>query len=281
MEEKWTKIIKSQNGWFDIDLEELFRYKDLILLFVRRNYVTRYKQTVLGPLWLVISPLFTVLIYSVVFGEMAGLAPESIPTILFYLSGNIVWSYFSTCVVQTSTTFTGNAAILGKVYFPRLVMPISTVLTALIDFIIQYVLFIIILVSYWVRGMEVNISVYALLTPFLLIEIGLLGLGLGIIVSALTTKYRDLVILVNFGMQLWMYATPIVYDIDVIPEVYRNIFIYLNPVTAIVLAFREFYFGKNYVSGIAIGISWIITLGVLFVGVVFFSKVEKTFMDTV
>lgn len=281
MEERWTKIIKSQNGWFNIDLEELFRYKDLILLFVRRNYVTRYKQTVLGPLWLVISPLFTVLIYSVVFGEMAGLAPESVPTILFYLSGNIVWSYFSTCVVQTSTTFTGNAAILGKVYFPRLVMPISTVLTALIDFIIQYVLFVIILVSYWARGMEVEISAYALLTPLLLIEIGLLGLGLGIIVSALTTKYRDLVILVNFGMQLWMYATPIVYDIDVIPEVYRNIFIYLNPVTAIVLSFRDFHFGRNYVSGTAIGISWIITIGVLFMGIVFFSRVEKTFMDTV
>lgn len=278
-EQNFDIVIKPKSGWFDLNLKEVWKYRDLIFLFVRRNFVSQYKQTILGPAWAVIQPLLTTVIFTIVFGNIAGLAAEGIPSFLFYLSGTVAWTYFSTCLTQTADTFTGNAAILGKVYFPRVVMPISTVITNLISFAIQFVMFIIFLIIYWLKG-EVHPNIYFLMLPILVVHMALLSLGTGIIISALTTKYRDLKMLVSFGVQLWMYATPVAYNIGIIPE--RYMFLYmLNPMTPIINTFRYAFLGlgtfdiKYYVIG------WITTLIILFLGIVLFSRVEKTFMDTV
>lgn len=276
----YTTHIKSKTGWFDIDIKELFKYKDLIFLFYKRNYATRYKQTILGPLWLVLNPLITVILYAFVFGNLAGLATDDTPQFVFYLCSNAIWTFFSTCLTQTSGTFTANAAIMGKVYFPRLVMPISSVLTGILDLVIQLAMLIIIMVGHFVAGYHFNISYTVLLAPVIILQVGLLGLGCGIIIAALTTKYRDLVVLVSFGVQLWMYATPVVYTAGLIPEKYTSIYM-LNPMSPIMECWRSAVIGSgNFLWGYW-GISWIITLIVLFLGVILFSKIEKTFMDTV
>ena len=224
-EQNFDIVIKPKSGWFDLNLKEVWKYRDLIFLFVRRNFVSQYKQTILGPAWAVIQPLLTTVVFTVVFGSIAGLAAEGVPSFLFYLSGTVAWTYFSTCLTQTADTFTGNAAILGKVYFPRVVMPISTVLTNLISFAIQFAMFIIFLVVYWLKG-EVHPNIYFLMLPVLAVHMALLSLGTGIIISALTTKYRDLKMLVGFGVQLWMYATPVAYDIGIIPEKYMFLYMF-------------------------------------------------------
>lgn len=280
MEEKWTTVLKPRNKWLDINLRELFSYKDLIFLFVKRNYVTKYKQTILGPLWLIISPLLTTLIHTVVFGNIAGLSTDGTPQLAFYMAGNLVWSYFASCVNQTSNTFVSNANVFGKVYFPRMVVPISTVLTGVLDFLIQFVLFMIILLIYGLNGAKIVISPWVLATPLLVLQLALLGMGVGIIVSSLTTKYRDLTILVTFGVQLWMYASPVVYSISQIPEQYQFIYL-LNPVSPIITMFRYAFLGSGYLPLASWGISWITTLVIVTVGVILFSKIEKTFMDTV
>lgn len=280
MEEKWTTVLKPKNKWLDINLRELFSYKDLILLFVKRNYVTKYKQTILGPLWLVISPLLTTLMFVVVFGNIAGLSTDGTPQLAFYMAGNVVWAYFATCVNQTSNTFVTNASVFGKVYFPRMVVPISTVLTGLLDFTIQFLLFLVVLFIYAITGSEIAISPWVLTTPLLVLELALLGMGVGIIVSSLTTKYRDLTILVTFGVQLWMYASPVVYSISQIPEKYRFIYL-LNPVSPIITMFRYAFLGSGYLPLLSWGISWITTLIVVTIGIILFSRIEKTFMDTV
>lgn len=280
MEERWTTVLKPKNKWLDINLRELFSYKDLILLFVKRNYVTKYKQTILGPLWLIISPLLTTLIHTVVFGNIAGLSTDGTPQLAFYMAGNLVWTYFAACVNQTSNTFVSNANVFGKVYFPRMVVPVSTVLTGLLDFLIQFVLFLIILLAYGLSGARILISPWVLVTPLLVLQLALLGMGVGIIVSSLTTKYRDLTILVTFGVQLWMYACPVVYSITQIPEKYRFLYL-LNPVSPIITIFRYAFLGSGYLPLVSWGISWITTLVVVAVGVILFSKIEKTFMDTV
>ena len=280
MADKFTTVIKPQSGWFDFDLRELVRYRDLIVLFVKRNFTAYYKQTILGPAWAVIQPFLTTVIFTVVFGNMAGLAPDGVPAFLFYLAGTVVWQYFSGCLTTTAGTFTSNAAILGKVYFPRLVMPISTVLSQLISFAIQMMFFLCFWVYYLIVPSDVQPNVYILLFPLLILQLALLGLGCGIIISACTTKYRDLAMLVGFGAQLWMYATPVAYDISIIPEKWMSLYM-CNPVTPVVMTMRYAFLGigsfdlGTYLQG------WAVTLVLLFVGVILFSRVEKTFMDTV
>lgn len=285
MSKQHLTVIKPKTGWLDLNLRELLRYRDLIALFVKRDFVSLYKQTVLGPAWAVIQPFLTTVVFSLVFGTMAGLAPEGVPSFLFYFSGNVVWTYFANCLTRTSDTFIANAAILGKVYFPRLVMPVSTVLSKLIDFAIQYAFFLVFVAVYMLTGANVAPNWYVLLTPVLLLQLAMLSLGCGVIISAATTKYRDLRMLVSFGVQLWMYASPVAYDMfsmGVFAPGSRYYGAYmLNPVTPIVNLFRYAYLGIGQVDWLYYGISWAVTLVLLFVGIVLFSRVEKTFMDTV
>ena len=284
MDENRVTVIKPRSGWFDLNLGELVHYKDLIFLFVKRNFVSLYKQTVLGPAWAVIQPLLTTVVFSLVFGNMAGLAAEGVPTFIFYLTANVLWHYFSICLTTTSDTFISNSGILGKVYFPRLVMPISTVLSKLIDFAIQYS-FMVIFVIYFTVTKQIHPNWYVLMTPVLLLQLAMLSLGVGVIISAATTKYRDLRMLVSFGVQLWMYATPVAYDMFSItgfaPGGKYYGLIMCNPVTPIVNMFRYAFLGIGQIDWLYYGISWIVTIVVLFIGVVMFSRVEKTFMDTV
>lgn len=279
MEEYMTHI-KSKNGRFDIDLKELYQYRDLILLYVKKNYAVMYKQTILGPLWLILNPLITVLLYTFVFGRVAGLSTDGSPQLAFYLASNSLWAYFSACLTQTSKTFTDNAAVFGKVYFPRLVMPVSTVITGLLDLAIQVVMLMVAIVIYYIGGTNIHVGRSVLLAPVIVLQIALLGLGCGIIISSLTTKYRDLAIVVTFGVQLWMYASPVVYSVTQIPQQYYNIYM-LNPIAPIITVWRYAFLGSGSIPYGYWGISWITTVGVLAIGVILFSKVEKTFMDTV
>ncbi len=278
--DQYTTHIKSKTGWFDVDIKELFRYKDLIFLFFKRNYMTRYKQTILGPLWLVFNPLITVTLYAFVFGNLAGLSTADVPQFVFYLCSNALWTFFSTCLTQTSSTFTANAGIMGKVYFPRLVMPISSVVTGILDLVIQLGMLIVIMVGYAIKGYHFNLGLTFVLAPVIILQVGILGLGCGIIIAALTTKYRDLVILVGFGVQLWMYASPVVYTAKLIPEKYTSLYM-INAMAPIMECWRNAVVGSGEFLWGYWGISWIITIIVLFCGVILFSKVEKTFMDTV
>ena len=285
MKEMPVTLIRPKSGWFDLPVKELLRYKDLILLFVKRDFVSLYKQTVLGPAWAVIQPFLTTIVFSLVFGSIAGLAPEGVPSFLFYLSGTVIWTYFANCLTRTSDTFIANAAILGKVYFPRLVMPVSTVLSKLIDFAIQYGFFLVFLVIYGLTGAAIRPNWLILLTPLLLLQLAMLSLGCGVIISAATTKYRDLRMLVSFGVQLWMYASPVAYDMFSMSAFapggkYYSLYM-LNPVTPIVNLFRYAYLGLGQVDWQSYGISWAVTCCLLFAGIVLFSRVEKTFMDTV
>lgn len=277
--EKFDVVIVPKTGWFDINLKELWKYRDLISLFVKRNFISLYKQTILGPAWAIVQPLLTTVIFTIIFGSMAGLSADGVPSFLFYMSGTIAWTYFSTCLTNTADTFTRNAAILGKVYFPRLVMPISTVLTNLIALSIQFLMFLCFLFYYWLKG-KVHPNLYVLLVPILVLQMAMLSLGSGIIISALTTKYRDLQMLVGFGVQLWMYGTPVAYDIRIIPQKYMGLYM-LNPMTPVINTFRTALLGiggfqlRYYLSG------WALTIIILFAGIVLFNHVEKTFMDTV
>ena len=284
MDENRVTVIKPRSGWFDLNLGELAHYKDLIFLFVKRNFVSMYKQTVLGPAWAVIQPLLTTVVFSLVFGSIAGLAADGVPSFIFYLTANVIWAYFSSCLTTTSDTFIANSSILGKVYFPRLVMPISTVLSKLIDFAIQFS-FMVIFVIYFAATKQIHPNWYVLMTPVLLLQLAMLSLGVGVIISAATTKYRDLRMLVSFGVQLWMYGTPVAYDMFSIagfaPGGKYYWIIMSNPVTPIVNIFRYGYLGIGGIDWFYYGISWIVTVIVLFIGVVLFSRVEKTFMDTV
>ena len=279
MEQHFSTVIVPKSGWFDFHLKEVLKYRDLIFLFVKRNFVSQYKQTILGPAWALIQPLMTTVVFTVVFGNIAGLAADGVPSFLFFMCGNIAWHYFSGCLTSTANTFTGNAGVFGKVYFPRLVSPISTVLTNLISFGIQFVMFLVFLIIYWIRG-EVHPTPYALMLPLLLIHMAMLSLGVGIIISSLTTKYRDLKMLVGFGVSLWMYGTPVAYDISIIPQKYMSLYM-LNPMTPVINAFRKAFLGIGSFVLPHYLISWGVTVVVLFFGLMLFSRVEKTFMDTV
>lgn len=272
--------IKSKSSWFDIDFKELFRYRDLIWLFFKRNYATLYKQSILGPLWLILNPMITVLLYAFVFGRLAGLSADGIPQIVFYLCSNSIWAFFSTSLAETAKTFTANSAILGKVYFPRLIMPVSSVLSGFLTMIIQLAMLGLIMLIYTFYGYHFSLGTTVLIAPFIIIQVGFLGLACGIIIASLTTKYRDLVILVGFGIQLWMYATPVVYTAGIVPQKYINFYM-LNPMTPIMECWRSAVIGSGLFLWDWWGVSWIMTFILLFVGILLFNRVEKTFMDTV
>lgn len=279
MEQKWTTIIRPKNRLFDLKLKELWKYHDLIIMFVKRDFKTMYKQTILGPLWIIINPILTTIMQVIVFGNIANLSTDGMPQFLFYMAGNTVWMYFSGCLTKTSNTFVGNAGVFGKVYFPRLVTPISVVISGLITFGVQFAIFLMADIYYAVNGI-VHPNLLVLLTPILILEIAILGMGCGIIISALTTKYRDLTVLVSFGMQLWMYGSAVIYPISSLPEKWGNLLM-LNPVVPIVEAFRYAFTGQGTFSVTYLSISMAVSIVILFIGIVIFNKVEKTFMDTV
>lgn len=278
--ENWTKIIRSQRGWFDLRLDELWRARDLIMLFVWRDFVSVYKQTILGPLWYLIQPILTTVTFTIFFGRIANLSTDELPQFLFYMSGTVIWGYFAACLTNTSTTFTANAGLFGKVYFPRLAVPISVIVSNLITFALQFLLFLGFLVFFMATGSPVHPNIWVLLLPVLLLMMAGLGLGFGIIISALTTRYRDLSFLVTFGVQLLMYATPIIYPLSSIPENFR-LLILANPMTPIIETFRYAFLGTGTISALNLLYSFGFMLVVLAIGITLFNRVEATFMDTV
>lgn len=280
-EQNYHIHISSQHRWFDLNLKEVWQYRDLILLFTRRSFVLTYKQTILGPLWIFLNPLISSIIYAFVFGGIAGIGTDGVPHILFYLCSNAIWNFFASCVTRNAHTFTDNAGVFGKVYFPRLTTPISNMLAAVIQFGIQMLLVLGFMVYYLLSGQVSPNWAAWLLIPVELLHLGLLGLGFGIIISSLTTKYRDLNVLVNFGVQLWMYATPIVYPLSQLGDgIVRDILL-LNPVTASVELMRYAILGQGAIMPQSLAISWAMTVVIVLLGIMIFNKVEKTFMDTV
>lgn len=279
--QSWTLRIRPQEKLWQIHLGEIWRYRDLIGLFVRRNIVVEYKQTILGPLWYLIQPVLTVLMNMLVFGSIARMSTDGIPQILFYMAGNICWFYFSDCLKQSSDTFITNQHMFGKVYFPRLVVPIAAVISNLLRFLIQAGLFLVLFLVFYFRGAEISVTWALALTPLLVLMIAGLGLGFGILVSSLTTKYRDLAILFTFIVQLWMYATPIVYPLSMVPQGTLRSLILANPMTPVIEAFRYATLGQGYFSWLALGYSFLFMALLLLVSVVIFNKVQRTFMDTV
>ncbi len=283
-QQKWTTIVRSSNNAFNMDLKGLKNCKDLIFLFVRRTFVAKYKQTVLGPAWAVIQPFFTTVVYSVFFGNIAGLGASGVPNFIFYLSGTIVWTLFANCLTETSHTFTANSGILGKVYFPRLVMPISTAISQFIGFFIQFAFMLCFMAYYLITDAGLVPNIYIAMFPLVLIQLAILGMGFGMIVSALTTKYRDLAMIVGFGVSLWSYCSPVAYDMFSREQLMSGIIykIYmLNPVTPAINLFRYGFLGTGEVDWLFYGISWATTAVVAVIGALMFSKSEKTFMDTV
>lgn len=279
--DSWTEIIKPKRGWFDVKLKEIWRYRDLIMLFVRRDFVSVYKQTILGPLWLFIQPLFTTFIFYFVFNRIANIPTDGVDPILFYLSGITLWNYFSDCFNKTSNTFVANASIFGKVYFPRLTTPISIVISNLIKLFIQLVLFLCIVVyNVAFNGTQIHPNMTLLLFPFLILLMAVMGLGMGILFSALTTKYRDLSFLLTFGIQLLMYATPIIYPLSFTHGKLHTVLSF-NPITPIIENFRYAFFGIGSFDLGGLIYSSVFSFTVLFIGILFFNKVENKFMDTV
>ncbi len=276
----WTMEIRSRSGWFDIDLSGLWRYRDLIILFVRRDFVAYYKQTVLGPLWFFLQPLLSTIVFTVIFSNIAHISTDGLPPFLFYMAGTVAWTYFASCMTQTSNTFITNAAIFGKVYFPRLVVPVAIVISNLIAFAIQFGLFLVFILYYYLNGSNIQPNVWILLLPLLLVQMAALGLGIGILISSMTTKYRDLVLALGFGVQLWMYATPIVYPLSQIPVKWQWLFA-LNPMTAVIETFRYAFLGSGAIQPWMLGVSFGMTILILIIGIMLFSHVEKTFMDTI
>lgn len=282
-DKEWTTVIKPKSGLLDLRLKEIWQYKDLIFMFLKRNFNSAYKQTVLGPLWFLITPLLSSSMHTLVFGKIANISTDGVPQFLFYLCSNAGWSYFSGCLTSTAGTFTGNAGLFGKVYFPRLVSPITSVIYGLLSFSVQLLLVAVAMVIFAYRGTVIIPNSSIILLPLLVIQMALLGLGVGIIISSITTKYRDLSILVGFGMQLWMYATPVVYPVSQVVSLNGMLekLIMLNPVSPIINNFRCVVLGSGRFEWYYWGISWIVTAVVLFVGLIIFNRIEKTFMDTV
>ncbi len=283
-DQKWTSVVKANNRLIDMDLKGLSKCKDLIFLFVRRTFVAKYKQTILGPAWAIIQPFFTTVVYSVFFGSVAGLGANGVPNFIFYLSGTIVWTLFANCLTETSNTFIGNSAILGKVYFPRLVMPISTAISQFIGFFIQFAFMLCFMAYYLITDAGLKPNIYMLMMPLVLIQIAVLGMGFGMIISALTTKYRDLAMVVSFGVTLWSYCSPVAYDMfsrsQIMDSFLYNIYM-LNPVTPAINMFRYAFLGTGEIDWIFYAIGWVTTVIVAIGGAMLFSKSEKTFMDTV
>ena len=281
LNKKWDLIITPQRGLFELHLSEIWKYRDLLSLFIKRDFTTFYKQTILGPLWFIIQPFISTIIFSFIFNRVAKIPTEEIPPYLFYLSGIIAWNYFSECLTTTSNTFTSNVNIFGKVYFPRIIMPLSKVISGLIKFFIQFVLFLGLYIYYVLLGNQsMAPSFYLIIVPILIFQMALLGQGLGMIISSLTTKYRDLSYILNFGIQLLMYASPIVYPLSIVPEKYRLIII-SNPMTPIIEIFRNALLGTGQINMIMYIYSIVMTLVLFIIGLITFNKVEKSFIDTV
>ena len=279
--EKYHIHISSKHKLFDLKLKEVWRYRDLIWLFTKRSFTVTYKQTILGPAWLFLNPIITSLIYAFVFGGIAGIGTNGVPQILFYLSGTAIWTYFSSCLTNNANTFTANAGVFGKVYFPRLTTPISNVLSSVIQFGIQFLMVIAFLVFFVITG---DVSPYwwaFALIPAVLIHLGLMGMGFGIIISSMTTKYRDLSVLVSFGVSLWMYATPVVYPLSKLGNGWMRTILLINPVTTPVEIFRYAVVGKGTIDPLYLAVSLVFTFVVMLVGIIIFNKVERNFMDTV
>ncbi len=273
--------ISSQHRWFQLNLKEVWQYRDLVYLFTKRSFVVSYKQTILGPAWIFLTPLFSSIVQAFVFGEIAGIETDGVPVLLFYLCSNAIWTFFSTCLINNANTFTENAYVFGKVYFPRLTMPISNILSCAIRFGIQMILVLLFMVYFLIQGQVAPHWAAWILIPLELVHLGVLGMGFGIIVSSMTTKYRDLGVLVGFGVSLWMYLTPIVYPLSIAAEGWMKTLLMLNPVTIPVEIIRYAVVGKGTFLWGYYGLSWLLTLAVALLGIMIFNKVERTFMDTV
>jgi lipopolysaccharide transport system permease protein len=282
-EEDWDIEITPKNSLFDLKLRDVWHYRDLLILLVRRDFVAFYKQTVLGPLWFFLQPLATIILFNFVFFNIAKISTGSIPPPIFYLAGTIIWNYFSDCLIKTSTVFKDNAAMLGKVYFPRLIMPLSIVLSNLIRFGVQFILFLLMMVYYSVKGFPIHPNFYLLLFPLLILLIAALGLGLGMIISAVTTKYRDLSFVINFGVPLLMYTTTVIYPLSTAQAKYPKYswLIQYNPITVVIETFRKGFLGEGSFNWSLLGIACGGTLIILIIGTIIFNKVEKNFVDTV
>lgn len=282
-EENWDIEISPQHSLFDLRLKDTWHYRDLLLLLVRRDFVSFYKQTILGPIWFFVQPIITILIYNLVFNNLAQIPTDGIPGPLFYLAGTILWNYFADCLTKTSTVFRDNAAVLGKVYFPRLIMPLSIVLSNLIRFAVQFILFLILMGMEWEKGYAIAPNAVLLLFPVLILIIAALGLGLGMVISAVTTKYRDLAFVVTFGVPLLMYTTTVIYPLSAAVAKYPaySWLIKFNPLTAIIETLRYGFLGKGSFSWELLGYSTGVTTIILLLGIIIFNKVEKTFVDTV
>ncbi|WP_407500074.1 ABC transporter permease [Elizabethkingia anophelis] len=278
-ENRWTEIIEPQSSLLNLNLKEVWRYRDLLLLLVKRDFVTYFKQTILGPIWFFINPIFTTVIYTLVFGNIAGISTNGAPKVAFYLSGVVMWNYFSTSLTQTSTVFTVNAPIFGKVYFPRLIMPLAIVVSNLMQFGIQFLLFLVIVIYYTFQG-QLHPNIFVLLTPILIVQMAAFALGVGMIFSSMTTKYKDMTMLLAFGVQLFMYATPVIYPLSTIDEKYRYL-VELNPLTAIIENFRYAFLGVGNLNIPALGYSFVVISILLAIGTIIFNRVQKGFMDTI
>jgi lipopolysaccharide transport system permease protein len=274
-------VIKPSSKWWDLNLTEVWHYRDLLWMFVRRDFVAVYKQTILGPVWFFLQPLLTTIVYSVIFSGIANIPTDGLPPLLFYLAGTIPWNYFATSLTKTSSTFVSNASIFGKVYFPRLIVPLSIVLSSLIQFVIQFILLLVFFLFYYASGLlqQPNWATVVLLIPLLLTHLAILGFSTGIIVSSLTTKYRDMTFLVGFGVQLAMYATPIIYPMSLVPIKWRWV-VELNPLSAPIESFRAIFLGGE-IPVYGLFVSGLVTIVLLLLGIVIFNRVEKSFMDTV
>lgn len=280
MEKKWTMVIRPKRRWLDIDLRELWRYRDLWYMYVKRDIIVQYKQTILGPLWFLIQPLFTTIIYMFVFGGLAGISTDGVPQALFYMSGIMLWNYFNSVFNETSTLFVRNAGIFGKVYFPRLVVPLATATSNLLKFLIQCLLFAAFYIYFLCKGASIIVTSTVFLLPLLVLLIGVFAISWGMIISSVTTKYRDLTLLITFGIQLFMYATPVIYPMSAAPEKYRTI-LALNPLAPIFEAFRHGCLGCGSLDAGGLTYATLFILVSLFFAVLVFNRVERVFMDTV
>lgn len=275
-----TYFINSKQSVFSLNFKEVWDYRDLLLMLVKRDFITFYKQTVLGPLWFIVQPLLTTVIYMVIFGSIAKLSTDGVPQVLFYLSGITIWNYFSESLTKTSSVFTANAGMFGKVYFPRLIMPLSIVASSLMKFAVQFLIFILILLYYVIFTDTVHPNWWILITPILILLMAMFALGMGMIFSSLTTKYKDLTFLLTFGIQLFMYITPVVYPVSALPEKFRFL-IYMNPLSSIFQCFRYAFLGSGSFELMSMVWSSVFITLILIIGTVIFNKVEKSFMDTV
>ncbi len=279
--EAWTSILKPSRSLFEINLLEVYQFRDLLFLFVKRDFISVYKQTILGPLWFFIQPLLTMIMFVVVFSNIAKLPTDGIPPVLFYLGGITCWNYFAECLTKTSNIFIENQHVFGKVYFPRLIAPLSIVITSLIKFGIQFILFVAFYIFFLLfSNASINLSWTLILFPILILLMGLLGLGIGMIISSLTTKYKDLRFLIVFGVQLWMYATPIIYPFSTLTGLTKSM-VSLNPMTSIVETFKYSFFGTGTFSWTHLGYTAISTCVLLLIGIIIFNRTEQNFMDTV